>query len=241
MGSVTCLLAAATVSGLCGTAWAQASTPPPTPGAQAIAAADHTGLTRSHWLASGFVGSNFASTNNDLVRVDRSRTFDVGGQIGYLWRGIVGGEFLVNFTPSFEFDTVGALLGNPRLTSYMANAVAVLPLGAKGQFQPYVSGGLGSIAMTFPNGIVGSGLPTDGVVVADVTSSSISQTGGGSNIGGGIMAFAGKVGVRGDVRYYHSNTVSNLDTANNLATQVTQGLLSGLNFWRTDIGVAFQW
>jgi len=239
MRSVTCLLAAATVSGLSGTAWAQASTPPPTPVAQAIAPADHTGLTRSHWLASGFVGSNFGSTNNDLVRVDRSRSFDVGGQIGYLWRGIVGGEFLVNFTPSFGIDTVGALFDNPRLTSYMANAVAVLPVGAKGQFQPYVSGGLGSIAMTFPNGIVGSGLPTDGVAT-EVTTSSISQTGGASNIGGGIMAFAGAVGVRVGARYYHGNTFSEQD-ATNFANRVTQSLLSNLNFWRADIGIAFQW
>jgi hypothetical protein len=226
------------VSGLSGTALAQ--TPTPTPVAPAIAPADDAGLTRSHWLASGFVGGNFGATNNDLVTVDRSRSFDWGGQVGYLWRGVVGGEFLANFTPSFGFDTIGVIHNdNPHVNSYMANAIGVLPLGAKGQFQPYVSGGLGGIQMRFANGIVGSGIVVNGVVVADVTSSSISQTGGGSNIGGGIMAFAGKVGFRGDARYYHANTFT--ADATNLANRVTQTLLSDLNFWRADIGVAFQW
>ena len=151
----------------------------------------------------------------------------------------MGGEFLANFTPSFGIDTVGALFDNPRLTSYMANAVAVLPLGAKGQLQPYISGGLGSIEMRFPNGIVAVGVPIDGVAT-DVTTSSISQTGGASNLGGGIMAFAGPVGVRGGARYYHGNTFSEQD-ATNFANRVTQSLLSNLNFWRADIGIAFQW
>jgi hypothetical protein len=237
MRSVNGLLAAAMVLGLSGTALAQ--TPPPTPAAPAIAPADNAGLTRSHWLASGFVGSNFGSTNNDFFNVDRSRSFDWGGQIGYLWRGVVGGEFLANFTPSFGVDTLGVILNdNPHVNSYMANAIGVLPLGAKGQFQPYVSGGFGGIQMRFANGIVGSGILVNGVLV-DVTSSSVSQTGWGSNIGGGIMAFAGKVGFRGDARYYHANTFT--ADATNLANQVTQTLLSDLNFWRADIGVAFQW
>ena len=151
----------------------------------------------------------------------------------------MGGEFLANFTPSFGVDTLGVILNdNPHVNSYMANAIGVLPLGSRGQFQPYVSGGFGSIQMRFANGIVGSGIPVNGVLV-DVTSSSISQTGGGSNVGGGIMAFAGKVGFRGDARYYHANTFT--ADASNIANRVTQTLLSDLNFWRADIGVAFQW
>src|SRR5881394_2671969 len=205
MRSVNGLLAAVMVSGLSGTALAQ--TPPPTHNAPAIAPADNAGLTRSHWLASGFVGSNFGSVNNVDFSLDRSRSLDWGGQVGYLWRGVLGGEFLANFTPSFGVNTVGVLLDNPKVSSYMANAVAVLPLGAGGQFQPYVSGGLGGIQMRFPNGIVGSGILVNGVVT-NVTTSSVSQTGGGSNIGGGIMAFAGKVGVRGDARYFHANSFS---------------------------------
>ena len=236
MRSVNWLLAAAMVSGLSGTAFAQTSAPPPTPVAPAIAPADDAGLTRSHWLASGFVGSNFGSVDNN-VTVDRSRSFDWGGQIGYLWRGVVGGEFLANFTPSFGIDTTGVIFDNPHVNSYMANGVAALPLGAQGQFQPYISAGFGAIQMRFANGIVGSGLVDGGVV--DLTTSSVSQTGGGWNTGGGIMAFAGKVGVRGDARYYHANTIT-LD-ATNLANRVTQSLLSDLHFWRADIGVAFQW
>ena len=238
MRSVNWLLAAAMVSGLSGTAFAQTSTPPPTPVAPAIAPADDAGLTRSHWLASGFVGSNFGSSNNDFFNTDRSRSFDWGGQIGYLWRGVVGGEFLTNFTPSFGVDTTGVILDNPHVNSYMANAVGALPLGAQGQFQPYVSGGFGAIQMRFANGIVGSGL-VNGVLVTDLTTSSISQTAGGWNAGAGIMAFAGKVGVRGDARYFHANNFTPDST--NFANRVVQNLLSDLNFWRADVGVAFQW
>jgi hypothetical protein len=237
MRSVNWLLAAAMVSGLSGTAFAQTSTPPPTPVAPAIAPADDVGLTRSHWLASGFVGSNFGSSNTDFFSADRSRSFDWGGQIGYLWRGVVGGEFLANFTPSFGVDTTGVILDNPHVNSYMANAVGALPLGAQGQFQPYISGGFGAIQMRFANGIVGSGLING--VVADLSTSSINQTAGGYNVGGGIMAFAGKVGVRGDARYFHANAFT--PDSRNLANLVTQNLLSDLNFWRADVGVAFQW
>ena len=70
MRSVNGLLAAAMVSWFSATALAQ--TPPPTPVAPAVPPADNAGLTRSHWLASGFVGSNFGSTNNDVVSVERS-------------------------------------------------------------------------------------------------------------------------------------------------------------------------
>jgi len=237
MRSVNGLLAAVMVSGLAGTAWAQ--TPPPTPAAPAMAPADTVGQARSHWLASGFVGSNFGSANNDLVSVDRSRSFDWGGQVGYLWRGVLGGEFLANFTPSLGINTIGVLFDNPNVSSYMANAVAALPLGAQAQFQPYISAGLGGIQMKFPNGIIGSGIVVNGVVT-NVTTSSVSQTGGGSNIGGGIMAFAGKIGVRGDARYFHANSFSSFD-ATSFTNLVTQSLLSDLNFWRADIGVAFQW
>jgi hypothetical protein len=237
MRSVNGVLAAAMVTWFSATALAQ--TPPATPVAPAIAPADNAGLTRSHWLASAFVGSNFGSTNNDVFSVERSMSFDWGGQIGYLWRGVVGGEFLANFTPSLGVNTFGVLFDNPKVSSYMFNAVGVLPLGDAGQFQPYISGGFGGIQMRFPNGIVGSGILVNGVVT-DVTTSSISQTGGGSNLGGGIMAFAGKVGVRADARYFHANTFSNRD-ASNFANQVAQSLLSDLNFWRADVGIAFQW
>ena len=137
-----------------------------------MAPADTVGQTRSHWLASGFVGSNFGSANNDLVSVDRSRSFDWGGQVGYLWRGVLGGEFLANFTPSLGINTIGVLFDNPSVSSYMANAVAALPLGAQAQFQPYISAGLGGIQMNFPNGIVGSGIVVNGVVTNVTTSSS---------------------------------------------------------------------
>ena len=61
-------------------------------------------------------------------------SFDWGGQIGYLWRGVVGGEFLANFTPSLGINTVGVLFDNPKVSSYMVNAVGVSRSAQGGRF-----------------------------------------------------------------------------------------------------------
>jgi len=116
---------------------------------------------------------------------------------------------------------------NPRVNSYMGNAVGAIPLGARGQYQPYVSGGYGGIQMRFAN------LPSS------ATSSSNNQLTGGANIGSGIMMFAGKVGFRADVRYFRA--MKNDTPSGTLADQVTQTLLSDLGYWRTNAGIAFQW
>jgi hypothetical protein len=111
----------------------------------------------------------------------------------------------------------------------MANAIGAFPLGSRGQFQPYGSGGYGSITMRFSEPLT-----------ATDTSPGMQNTGGG-NIGGGLMAFAGKVGLRADFRYYRARTISSTTQVETTADQATQDLLSGLGFWRTNIGVAFQW
>ena len=55
------------------------------------------------------------------------------------------------------------------------------------------------------------------------------------------MGFSGAWGFRGDIRYYRTsvdNNVNLLDTPENIFAQ--QGL-SGLNFWKANVGVAFRW
>ena len=226
MRSTHYFVAAALVLGLSGTAMAQTSRPPSAPApTPAIAPANDAGLTRSHFITSGFVGSNFGSVVSD-VSISNRRSFGFGGQFGYLWRGIVGGEFLADFTPSFGVSSA-ALPDNPRVNSYMGNAVGALPLGPRGQYQPYASGGFGGIQMRFTN------LPSS------ASSSSNSQLTGGGNIGGGIMMFAGKVGVRGDIRYFRA--MKNDTPSGTVADEVTQTLLSDLGYWRTNVGIAFQW
>src|SRR6185436_174165 len=95
------------------------------------------GPTESHWIASGFVGSNMGGGANDA-----SHTY--GGEIAYLWRGVVGIEGLVDLAPGFKFNSV-LLSSDPHVYSYMGNGIAALPIGEKGQFQPFVSVGLGGI------------------------------------------------------------------------------------------------
>jgi hypothetical protein len=214
-----------------------AQTPPPTSAAPAIPQANRVGVLRSHWTASGLIGSNLGSTESALS-VEKTRSLDWGGQAAYLWKGVVGGEFLANFTNSFGVNTV-ALLENPHVNSYMANAIGVVPLGSSGQFQPFVSGGYGAMQMGFPNGIHANGPTVTPISSAEQSTSSVNQGGWGSNIGGGVMVFKGKVGVRGGARYFHANTIDTL--SGTTGEQVTQGLLSGLAFWRTDVGVSLQW
>jgi hypothetical protein len=220
MRSVNYLIAAALVSGMSGTAMAQSSLPPPPTPVPAMAPANDAGLVQSHWTAAGFLGANFGSAASD-VSLDNKSSLDFGGQVSYLWKGVVGGEFLAEFTPSFGFSSV-LLPDNPHVNSYMANAIGVYPLGGRGQYQPYASGGFGDIQMRFGN-------------TASIATNANQNTWGG-NIGGGFMAFAGKVGFRADVRYYRASTSNSLS-----ADDVTKTLLSGLSFWRSNAGIAFQW
>jgi hypothetical protein len=109
------------------------------------------------------------------------------------------------------------------MNSYMANAIGVLPIGAKGQFQPFVSGGYGGIQMRFAN------VPGN---------ASDNQLTGGANVGTGVMAFGGSVGIRAEARYYRA--MNNDTPSGTLVQTATQALLSDLAFWRTNVGIAFQ-
>jgi hypothetical protein len=181
----------------------------------------------SHWLASGFVGSNFGRDSEDA-------SVDFGGTIGYLWRGVLGGEFQANFSPDFQLEGFRrALLLNdePWINSYMFNAIAAVPIG-DGGWQPFVSGGVG--ALTLQSDVLSGQEETLAIEPDD------SRFGG--NIGAGIMGMIGNAGVRGEVRFFRgfeedfdADPVESQNEA--IATQV----LSNLQFWRANIGVAFRW
>jgi hypothetical protein len=56
------------------------------------------------------------------------------------------------------------------------------------------------------------------------------------------MVFAGRVGVRADVRHYSATTSNDaVFFKGESPGDLTSALLSGLEFWRTDVGVAFRW
>lgn len=223
MRSANVLFVAALAVGVAGTAAAQSGTAtlPATP------QATNYGETASHWVATGFVGSNFG-TSGDSARIDTNAGgVAYGGQVGYLWRGMIGPEFIADFAPTFDISSL-AIDNNPRVNSYMANAIGALPLGANGQLMPYISGGFGAIQMAAD------------VFTSTTETETLRQSRWGTNVGGGVMAFASnRIGIRGDVRYYHATT--NNTFSGSAEDQVMDGLLSGLAFWRANGGVSFRW
>jgi hypothetical protein len=209
-----------------------ATTPTPTTTTSSTSSSDNSGgsswfsATQSRWTAAGFVGANYgASTTSSSV--------DFGGQVGYLYRGIIGGEFLADFAPNFNL-TNAFLADRPNVNAYMANVIVAAPLGTEAAIQPYVSAGLGGVQ-----------LRSNMLAVANVPSSAqtaANQTRGGGDIGFGVMGFAGNVGIRGDVRYFRAFTNNTVTTTGNTAADAfSQNLLSGLDFWRANIGIAVRW
>jgi hypothetical protein len=62
----------------------------------------------------------------------------------------------------------------------------------------------------------------------------------GTNVGAGLMGFAGIIGFRADIRYYKAATDTSLQSTTPVG-QFTETLLSGLDYWRANIGVAIRW
>jgi|WetSurMetagenome_2_1015567.scaffolds.fasta_scaffold32725_2 hypothetical protein len=209
---------------------------------------DHYDSTsfNSEWIASGFVGGNFGQ--NSL-----SSSVDFGGTLGYLYRGIVGAEFLAGFSPRFKLDRL--LTGDSNINNYMANAIVAVPVGALGGFRPFVSGGIGAITMSLnDNAVYPFGPGGANPIINTSNNNSVFDPNAkhlATNIGGGVMAFAGRWGVRGDVRYFSavgtSDTTTVLNTAgvpvnaNGGATLKDNSLLNDVSFWRANIGIAVRW
>jgi hypothetical protein len=228
------IVAAALTAALPAISSAQSQAPPPTPPPTPAPApaqptpptgADLNVSANSYWIASGFVGSNFGAQAD-------SASVDFGGQVAYLYRGAIGAEFLADFAPHFRINNA-LLADNPNVNSYMLNVIGAVPIGADARVQPYVSGGLGGIQLR--SDMVN-------VVAAPIaTTSPANQTKFGGNIGAGVMGFAGNVGIRGDVRYYRAFNSDVSTNANTAADVFAQNLLSGLDFWRANIGIAVRW
>jgi hypothetical protein len=222
----------------------------------------------NRWTAAAFVGSNFSNNSastfggvNSPTAISTSTSttgtvsssgssVDYGGEIGYLWHSIAGAEFLAGFTPNFHLENTLIETGTtPNVNTYMVNAIGVVPIGGDANVQPFISGGFGAITMrglTAMSTMVGTTTTTTGgSAVSAVFDPNESHAGG--DIGGGIMAFMGGWGVRGDIRYFRAfgnTTSSNTTTAttgNTTTTASTINLLPGLNFWRANIGLAFRW
>jgi hypothetical protein len=184
------------------------------------------------WFASAHVGSDFGEEAD-------GQSVDFGGALGYT-SGWFGAEFLAGFTPNFQLRN-NIFVGEPQVNSYMFNLMAGVPMGSEKSWQPFVSGGLGALTLRSDT------LNDD---VGDAFDADDSQL--GANIGFGVMGFADNVGIRADVRYFRGfsddavEDALNLDPGtidddNNGPSQSASGILSGLDFWRANIGLAFRW
>ena len=81
-----------------------------------------------------------------------------------------------------------------------------------------------------------------GNTLVNLDTISASQTKFGTDIGGGFFSFAGKWGARGDIRYYNTSTNDPGKSLTGTPSDTfTQALLSGLSFWRGNLGVAYRW
>ena len=185
------------------------------------------------WYASGFVGSAFG------IDADEP-SIDFGGTIGHLWEGVLGVEFAANLAPDFELEPArrALLFGDrPWVNSYMANLVAAIPIGGNARVQPFVSGGLG--AMTLQAATISTDSDGDGNEFQP------DDTRFAGNIGGGFMGFGGNVGFRADVRYFRgfgdNFDLADLDSIDSAEEAVGNRVLSGLDFWRANVGLAFRW
>jgi len=242
----------AVVVGLSGPAFAQTGSGQQTaanaPASQAAAVTTTSDNPRG-WMASGFIGTNFSSsrdTSVDLLGIENldtnnSTSFNWGAQVGYLARGVIGGEFLADFSPGDgSFNNV-LFQQSPSLNSYMFNVIAAAPFGHVHSFDPYVSGGVGWVTM---GGDIFTVDPTRFPNVSALQTESVSGSKFGWDIGFGGMAWSEKNwGFRGDVRYFKtgSNDTDVFDLNNIDGDAFTRVELSGISFWKANAGIAFRW
>ena len=206
-----------------------AAPPPPPPPAPAPYYPTHDYT----WMASGFIGSSFSTSSNTALNTDNSvpAGLTYGGQVAYFFHGKIGAEFLADFAPDVGFDSI-LLADQPHVNSYMGNVIAGLPFGGD-RFDSYVSGGFGSI-----------GIRADLFTLADVNGNRATVESNknrwGGDIGAGLLAYANRFGVRGDVRWFRASSGDNVSN-NSLADNEALGLLSDVHFWRGTLGLAFRW
>lgn len=158
------------------------------------------------WFVAPFLGGNMGgdtTTTSPAVGVS-------GGWMGWGW---IGAEMDVSWAPTF-FEQDGFLTERRVLTA-MWNGMVTVP-GMSETMTPFVSGGLGLFKPRLEEAGAASGVDARKL---------------GWNIGGGIMATKGKVGVRGDLRYFRGLNETD-DDVNVFGLD-----FSSFGFWRASAGL----
>jgi hypothetical protein len=169
-----------------------------------------TGL-ENQTVVSGFVGSSFGDDIDEA-------TADFGGSLAWLWRQSIGGEFIAGFAPNATFASG---VDEAQIHNYMANVIAAAPFGAQGNWQPFVSGGVGAITFRVDDDEFDLDAPDESEF--------------GMNVGFGLMSFADRWGVRGDLRYFRE-----IGGDVSVAT-ATPGGVADFDYWRGNVGIAYRW
>jgi len=148
-----------------------------------------------------------------------------------------------DFAPTFHMSSL-LLADEPAVNSWMFNVIGAVPIGSSEQFQPYGSIGIGGITMrskTFADSAIPV-ITVNGTLAQSLDTINTTRTAFGWNVGGGFFAYANRWGIRGDIRYYKAQDFSTNNLNNStVQSDFTQALLSGLNYWRANLGVSFRW
>ncbi len=183
----------------------------------------------NEFIVAGFIGDSFS-------RSALSSNVDFGGLFDYLHNGSFGAEFLAGFAPRFKLDKLGGV--NSDLNNYMANVIAAVPVGTFHAVRPFLSAGIGALTISQNNNV-----SSNPVVSATNALFAPSETHFGGDIGGGIMAFTGSVGIRADIRYFSALGTKGGPVGSLVSTGVNgtnQSLLDKTSFWRANVGFAFR-
>jgi hypothetical protein len=174
------------------------------------------------WVFTPFIGATFGGNadvggNGDDFKNEFERRLSYGATLGWMGGGILGFEADFGYSPNFfraddNNDNIN-FIGDGNVTSLMGNLVLAAPLGP---VRPYASGGIGLLKSKVD----------DAGQFFDATSNDL-----GYNLGAGVI-LGGKVGLRGDVRYFRSLQDTDPDGID--------FSLGNFKFWRGTVGVAFR-
>lgn len=224
---------------------------PPTPSANAADEANH-------WIASGFVGSDFG--NNA-----QSPSMNFGGALAYLWKDRYGAEIDTGFTPSFQLQNNFFGLGlKPQINSYMANAILAKPFGDERVVQPFVSGGVGALSLrsSLANGLNENATRFGG----DIGGGLMAFAGDHVGFKADVRYFRATGSYNTATTLYRLPAAATLNAAPMAApppyptptpsspmpsapgtapvagtAPLADSVLSGLHFWKANVGVALRW
>ena len=134
---------------------------------------------------SPFLGYDFGGDSScPEIAGCEDKNLNIGAGLGTLGT-IAGFELEVSYAKDFFGEAPGF---NSSVLTLMGNLIVGPQIGP---VRPYATGGLG---------LIKSHVSTDPDVLLDATNNDF-----GWNIGGGVMVFLGEnVGVRGDIRHFHS-------------------------------------